>query len=134
MAKAKAKAKSIDLSKFSFKEAFHLATDIMNVVTDLQTAKTLVIMWNILCVTQNKLDDLVYIDDNNTILPIPKGRVDVEIKKLSSVIEPIEDKEEGNEGQKSSTDETAQNSEENTDENNIPVEDGKEKEQQKTTE
>jgi len=83
------------------------------------TAKILSIMWNILAVAQNKLDDIVYIDDTMNIRSFPlsgdKGKKEPKGKKSS----------------KSSNKKTAEDKDTDKDpEGPEVVTDGKEKEKQ----
>ena len=62
-----------------FQEAFDKACDVMQEkqkgkgtfgVTP-ETAKTLAFLWTMLAISQNVLDDMAYIDNNNAIISVP---------------------------------------------------------------
>ena len=74
----------------NFKDCLYGALDTISAMTKTEvviskkTSMIVSIMWNILCVEQNKLDDLIYINDNNDICKIP-------IAIVKNAIEPLQE-------------------------------------------
>ena len=63
-------------------------------VVNAQEARILAIMWNMLAVSKNVLDDIVYIDQNTNIIskPLQKSSTKQTAKKKSKTEEIVEDK------------------------------------------
>jgi len=100
-----------------FEEAFNAAYDIENdrsiasgkgkLKISRETAKIVSFLWNMLAVSQNKLDDFVYIDKNNNIISIPAETIQIQTKIKEAAGDNDEPGKPGDKANKKSTDKTA---------------------------
>ena len=78
-----------------------------------QTAKILALIWSMIAISKNKLDDLVYIDENNKIvsLPLPVKDKDDEKKTTGQKSKSSNKTAQTNKGTKSGVEDNGQGKE-----------------------